>query len=145
MTDGELQVHDVAEWVAMPSCGGIGLFCGTVRDHSDGRPGVLQLEYEAYGEQVEPRLEAVAEAALAQWPDIGRVALLHRIGTLLVGETSVIVGVSTPHRAEAFDAARFCIDTLKASVPIWKREVWEGGTADWGLCAHDLVDLPRES
>ncbi len=144
MTDEELEVGEAAAWVAAPSCGAIALFCGTVRDHSDGRPGVLQLEYEAFAEQVEPRLAAVAEAALERWPGIGRVVLLHRVGTLVVGEISVVVAVSTPHRAEAFDSARFCIETLKASVPIWKREVWEGG-ADWGLCAHDLIDLPGGS
>lgn len=134
-----LPVTEALNWASRTGCGAVVTFCGTVRDNSDGRPGVVELEYEAYTEQVEPRLAAVAAAARARWQDIGRIALLHRIGKLAVGEVSVVVVVSTPHRAEAFEAARFCIDTLKASVPIWKRETWADGS-DWGLCAHDLVD-----
>jgi molybdopterin synthase catalytic subunit len=139
VTEEELSLEDVATWVTVPACGAINLFCGTVRDHSEGRPGVVRLEYEAYADQIEPRLTSVAEAAHARWPELGRVALLHRVGTLAVGETSVVVAVSAPHRQEAFAASSWCIDTLKATVPIWKREVWEGG-ADWGLCSHDLAE-----
>jgi molybdopterin synthase catalytic subunit len=116
------------------------LFAGTVRDHSEGRSGVTELEYEAYEEQVEPRMEAIAAEARARWAGAGAVALLHRVGRLDVGEPSVVVVVSAPHRGEAFEAARFCIDTLKATVPIWKRERWDGGE-EWGQCAHDLVAL----
>ena len=101
-------------------------FCGTVRDHSKGRAGVTWLEYEAYVEQVAPRLTRVATAARERWEKIGRLALLHRVGRLEVGEVSVVVVASTPHRAEAFAAAQFCIDTLKETVPIWKRETWSG-------------------
>ena len=78
-------------------CGGIVTFCGTVRDHSDGRAAVTSLEYEAYEEQVVPRLSAVASAARARWPQIGRLALLHRVGRLEVGEVAVVVAASTPH------------------------------------------------
>ena len=77
-----------------------------------------------------------------QWPELGRVAALHRVGALDVGETSVLVAVSAPHRAEAFAAARFCIDTLKATVPIWKRETWEGGS-DWALCSHPVDQVSQ--
>jgi molybdopterin synthase catalytic subunit len=130
---------DVAtSWSILPACGGVVTFCGTVRDHSDGRPGVSSLEYEAYVEQVVPRLTDVAGAARHQWPEIGRLVLLHRVGQLLVGEISVVVVVSTPHRAEAFNAARFCIDTLKHTVPIWKRENWAGGS-DWSICTDGMV------
>ena len=73
-------------------------------------------------------------------PVLGRVALHHRTGTLVPGEPSVVVAVSTPHRAEAFEAARWCIDRLKASVPIWKRETWEGGEG-WGLDATEIEDV----
>lgn len=146
VTTDPLPVGAVTEWATVPSCGAVALFCGTVRDHSEGRPGVVRLDYDAYEEQVVPRLEAIAGSARGRWPDAGRVALLHRVGTLGVGEVSVVVAVSTPHRAEAFAAASWCIDTVKATVPIWKREVWEGGE-DWGLCAHELVEvddlLPR--
>jgi molybdopterin synthase catalytic subunit len=73
---------------------------------------------------------------------VGRLALLHRTGVLEVGEASVIAAASAPHREEAFAAARFCIDTLKATVPIWKRETWEGGE-DWSTCAHPVAEVPR--
>jgi molybdopterin synthase catalytic subunit len=99
----------------------------------------VELEYEAYPEYVEPRLADIARVARERWSSIGRVALLHRVGVVGLSEVSVVVAVSTPHRAEAFEAARFCIDTLKASVPIWKRETWDGGT-DWSACAHAITD-----
>jgi molybdopterin synthase catalytic subunit len=123
-----------------PDCGGLVLFSGTARDHAEGRPGVQKLEYEAYDEQVVPRLTAVADEARARWPDVGRIALLHRTGPLEIGESAVVVAVSAPHRASAFEAARFCIDTLKRTAPIWKREVWAGGES-WGLEAQHIVDV----
>lgn len=118
------------------------VFSGTARDHAPGRPGVEVLEYEAYEEQVEPRLQAIAEEARTRWPGLGRVALIHRVGVVPVGESAVVVAVSAPHRDEAFVAARFCIDAVKASVPIWKHETWAGGEA-WGNDAHDLVDATK--
>jgi len=134
---GPVPVEAAWRWAILPVCGGIVTFCGTVRDHSVGRPGVTWLEYEAYVEQVAPRLARVATAARERWGEIGRLVLLHRVGRLEVGEVSVVVVASTPHRAEAFGAAQFCIDTLKRTVPIWKRETWSGGT-DWTLCSDDL-------
>jgi molybdopterin synthase catalytic subunit len=116
------------------------LFTGTVRDHAEGRPGVTALEYEAYEEEVHPRLAAIVAEGRRQWPTLGRLGVLHRVGSLDVGETSVLVVASAPHRAEAFEAARFCIDTLKATVPIWKRETWEGGS-DWALCSHPVEEV----
>ena len=106
---------------------------------SEGRAGVTALEYEAYEEKVVPRLAAIAAESRARVPGIGRVALLHRIGELDVTDCSVVVAVSAPHRSEAFEAARFCIDALKATVPIWKRESWAGG-AEWSAVAHDVVE-----
>ncbi|MDP8987673.1 MAG: molybdenum cofactor biosynthesis protein MoaE [Actinomycetota bacterium] len=125
-----LPVATVADWAVLPRCGALVVFTGTVRDHAEGRPGVSSLEYEAYTGQVEPRLAGIADEARCRWPELGRIALLHRTGLLEVGEASVVVAVSAPHRAEAFAAARFCIDTVKVSVPIWKREAWDGGR-DW--------------
>jgi molybdopterin synthase catalytic subunit len=139
VTERDLPVDLAARWSTIPSCGGVVTFCGTVRDHSDGRPGVTFLEYEAYEEHVVPRLTAVANAARAQWPEIGRLVLLHRVGRLEVGEVSVVVVASTPHRGEAFSAAQFCIDTLKHTVPIWKRETWAEGS-DWSVCVHEGAD-----
>jgi len=129
----------VLSWVGRPDCGGVVLFSGTARDHSEGRPGVTVLEYEAYEEQVAPRLEALVDEARARWPDIGRVAVLHRVGRVEIGESAVVAAVSAPHREEAFAAARFCIDGLKATVPIWKREIWAGGES-WGLEAQHISE-----
>ena len=140
LTDAALPVEGAVAWAGLPSCGAVVLFNGTVRDHAEGRPGVSSLEYEAYEEEVVPRLAAIAAEARARWPVLGRVALLHRTGALVVRETSVVVAASAPHRPEAFAAARFCIDTLKATVPIWKRETWEGGS-DWSTCAHPVDEV----
>jgi molybdopterin synthase catalytic subunit len=140
LTEDALSAGAVGDWAVRPDCGAVVVFSGTVRDHAEGRPGVSGLAYEAYAEQVEPRLAAIVDEARRQWPDLGRVALLHRIGDLALTESSVVVAVSSPHRPEAFAAARYCIDTLKASVPIWKRETWEGGE-DWGLGAHDVAEI----
>ena len=137
-----LPVADAGSWAVVPSCGAVVTFCGTVRDHSAGRPDVTALEYEAYVEQVVPRLDDVADSARSRWPDIGRLVLLHRIGHLVVGDVSVVVVASTPHRHQAFDAAHYCIDTLKHSVPIWKRESWAGGS-DWSLCSQTIEDPSR--
>ncbi|HUQ63530.1 MAG TPA: molybdenum cofactor biosynthesis protein MoaE [Acidimicrobiales bacterium] len=128
------------KWAVLPSCGAVVQFLGTVRDHADGRPGVTSLEYEAYEEEARPRLASIIAAARTTWPDLGRVALLHRTGDLALSEVSVVVAVSAPHRDEAFQAARFCIDSLKATVPIWKREIWDGGE-DWSTAAHPIVEL----
>jgi molybdopterin synthase catalytic subunit len=139
LSGAPLPVAEAAAWAVRPDCGGLVLFSGTARDHADGRPGVERLEYEAYESQVVPRLRAVADEARLRWPVLGRLVLLHRIGVLEVGESAVVVVASAPHRDEAFAAARFCIDTLKRSVPIWKRETWAGG-ASWGLEAQHIVD-----
>jgi len=140
ISDQPLPADLAQAWASQPDCGGIVSFCGTVRDHSDGRPDVTGLEYEVYPEQAVPRLEQVAATARHRWPMTGRLVLLHRIGQLAVGEVSVVVVASTPHRAEAFDVARFCIDTLKHTVPLWKKETWSGGS-DWTVCDHDSQDI----
>jgi molybdopterin synthase catalytic subunit len=115
------------------------LFSGTVRDHAVDEQGVLRdavesLTYEAYESQVVPRFEAIDVELRQRWPETGRVVLIHRVGTLALGESAVIAVVSAPHRGSAFEAARFAIDALKSSAPIWKHEVWQDG-ADWGLAA----------
>ena len=134
----------VAEWVVMPSCGAVVQFSGTARDHAEGRPGVDLLEYEAYEDQVEPRLAALASEMRERWADLGRIALLHRVGPVTVGEPAVVVAVSSPHRAAAFEAASFGIDALKSTVPIWKRERWQGGQS-WGLEPQHISALPSLS
>jgi molybdopterin synthase catalytic subunit len=135
-----LPVEEALSWVVQPGCGGVVVFVGTVRDHAEGRPGVSGLEYEAYTEQVESRLSAIARRARRRWPDLGRLALLHRLGRLEVTEASVVVAASAPHRAEAFAAARFCIDAVKTTVPIWKRESWADGE-DWSTSTSELLEI----
>lgn len=132
-----LPIADVHEWAVVPSCGAVALFTGTVRDHAPGRDGVTELAYEAYDEAVEPRLRAIADEVRVRWPSVGRVAMLHRTGALSVTEAAVVVAVSAGHRDVAFDAARYCIDTLKSTVPIWKKETWDGGSA-WGTDAQPI-------
>jgi molybdopterin synthase catalytic subunit len=140
LTSDVLAPSLATEWAVLPGCGAVVTFVGTVRDHAEGRPGVVGLEYEAYEEEVAPRLASVAAAARHSWPNVGRVALLHRTGSLAVADVSVVVVVSAPHRSEAFEAARFCIDSVKATVPIWKRERWEGGE-DWSASAQPIVEV----
>jgi len=139
LTAQHLPIGAIYEWCVRPDCGAIVLFSGTVRDHADGRTDVQFLEYEAYEEMVVPKLQEIVAETRARWSDVGRIALVHRIGRLEIGESSVVATVSCPHRREAFAAARFAIDALKVSVPVWKREVWPGGS-DWGLDAAGLVD-----
>lgn len=135
-----LDVEAIRTWATVPQCGAVDVFCGTVRDHADGRVGVVRLDYEAHPTETEPRLLRVAQAARRRWPEIARIALVHRIGSLRVGDVAVVVAVATPHRDEAFAATHWCIDALKATVPIWKYEVWADGEG-WGTCAHELHEL----
>src|SRR5690349_20657357 len=139
LTADELPVAETYAWAVRPGCGAVVLFSGTVRDHADGREGVEHLTYEAYDDAVVTRLSAIATEARTRWPMIGRIAMLHRTGRLEVGESSVLVVVSTPHRAEAFEAGRYAIDALKASVPIWKHETWRDGSA-WGTGAPPIAE-----
>ena len=136
----ELPVAEASAWVIRPDCGAAVTFTGTARDHATDRPGVHHLEYEAYEEHAVTRMAALLAEARRQWPTIGRVALVHRTGTVGLGEAAVVVAVSAPHRAEAFEAARFAIDELKRTVPIWKREAWAGGES-WGLEAQHLTEV----
>ena len=108
-----------------PDCGAVALFLGTVRDHHEGKQ-VTWLEYEAYPRMAENRMREIGEDMRRRW-QLGPIAMTHRVGRLAIGEVSVAVAVASPHRAEAFEACRYAIDTLKESVPIWKRESGEGG------------------
>jgi molybdopterin synthase catalytic subunit len=100
---------------------------------------VSLLEYEAYQEGAEQAMATIAAEVRKKWPEVGRLALLHRTGLLVPTEVSVVVALSAPHRDAAFSAARFAIDAVKARVPLWKREVWEGGS-DWGQDSHPVEE-----
>ena len=105
--------------------GAVSVFLGTVRDVSSGRR-VLFLQYEAYASMAEREMQGIAEDAIARF-GVTKVAMIHRVGRVEIGEASVAIAVAAPHRSAAMDACRFVIDTLKASVPIWKSEHFEGG------------------
>jgi molybdopterin synthase catalytic subunit len=113
--------------VRRDDAGAVALFLGVVRDNSHGRR-VLYLEYDAYPEMAKKKLREVADEARARWP-ITQVAIGHRTGRLEIGETSMVVAVSSGHRHDAFAACQHIVDRIKEVVPIWKKEVWEGGEA----------------
>ncbi len=137
---GESLSMDAASgWVRRPDCGAVVVFGGLVRDHAEGRDDVSRLEYEAYTEQIVPRLRSLVGEARTRW-SIGKVVCWHRVGVLDVGDCAVVVAVSSAHRDEAFEAARWCIDTIKRTLPIWKRETWSGGEA-WGSDARQISEV----
>lgn len=149
LTDQDLAVGVAYDWCVLPRTGAVVVFSGVVRDHATDdegvvRTGVQELMYEAYESQAVASFEAIVAELRRRWPETGRVVLHHRVGVLGLGESSVIAVVSAPHRPEAFEAARYAIDALKSSAPIWKREQWEAAdgsiNTDWGTGAHDLVD-----
>lgn len=125
VTAEPLDPQRAVELVRRDDAGAVVVFLGVVRDHNLGRR-VLYLEYDAYPEMARRVMRELAEEAMGRWPIVD-VAVLHRIGHLEVGETSLLVAVSSPHRAEAFDAAHWLVDRLKERAPIWKKEVFEGG------------------
>ena len=128
LTDEPLVVDAAHSFALDPSAGAVVVFTGVVRDRSEGRA-VAALSYEAYAERAERQLAGLAQEIATRWPSARAVWLEHRVGTLGIGEPSVVVAVSAPHRGEAFDAARYGIDTLKATVAIWKQEHWADGGA----------------
>ncbi|MCS7172565.1 MAG: molybdenum cofactor biosynthesis protein MoaE [Armatimonadetes bacterium] len=135
LTEAPIPVEDLLRHVRHPHAGAVVLFLGTVRQNARG-PQVLHLDYEAYDALARKEMLRIAEEITARWPVL-RVALVHRLGRLEIGEISVAVAVSAPHRREAFEAGRYAIDTLKVRVPIWKKEVWTAGARWVG------VDEPR--
>ena len=128
LRESELSVDEARAAVADPAAGGIALFAGAVRD-SDHDRGVSGLSYSAHPSAVD-ELRRVAEVIAEKYPVIG-IAAVHRVGDLAIGDLAVVLAVSCPHRAEAFDACRDLIDVLKASVPIWKHQRFDDGTAEW--------------
>ena len=116
-------------FVGTPESGASVVFLGTVRNHAPGKSGVTHLEYEAYEGVVEPKIAEIVAEARQHWP-LHKVAALHRVGDLTVGEISVAVAASSSHRADAFSGARYIIDELKKRAPIWKKEHWPGGS-EW--------------
>lgn len=126
ITRSPISADEVMARVAAPSIGGIVLFVGVVRNENLGRK-VLHLEYEAYPEMAEQILAQIGKEIKEKWPQVEDLAIVHRIGKLEVGETSVVIAVAGAHREGLFDAARYAIDRIKEIAPIWKKEVWAEG------------------
>lgn len=127
-----LNVRSCIDWVMSPSSGGIDVFIGTVRNQTKGKP-VVRLEFESYEAMALREMEKILKEAGEKWP-VEKALIHHRTGVLAVGEIPVIIAVSAAHRAAAFEACRFIIDTLKETVPIWKKEIFEDGEV-W-VAAH---------
>lgn len=123
--DTPLDTQACLDFVASPDVGGEVLFIGTVRNQTKGKR-VVRLEFEAYEPMAVAEMQKIAEQAMEKWP-IKKMAIHHRTGILQIGEIAVIIAVSTPHRKDAFEACQYGIDTLKQTVPIWKKEIFEDG------------------
>lgn len=129
LTREPIDYHALTEAVRRPECGAVALFLGTVRDLTGDRI-TTALDYEAYPEMAARKMAEIEADTRAQWP-VGEIVLEHRLGHLEVGDVSVAVAVSSPHRDQAFAACRWAIDRLKEIVPIWKKEHWADGTTEW--------------
>jgi molybdopterin synthase catalytic subunit len=140
LEDQPIATEPLVAWATTPRIGAVVVFLGVVRDHAEGRDDVVALTYEAYEEPARRRLAEIVATVRAEWPMLDRVAVVHRLGRLALSETAVAVVVSSPHRAEAFAAAEACIDRVKASVPIWKKEHWSDGS-DWATGAQPSRDF----
>ena len=132
ISDTPLNIQSCIDWVMGPECGGIDVFIGTVRNATKGKT-VVQLEFEAYEAMALNEMKKIAEDVLLKWP-VQKILIHHRTGVLNIGEVPVVIAVAAAHRAAAFEACRYTIDTLKQSVPIWKKEVFEDGEV-W-VAAH---------
>jgi molybdopterin converting factor subunit 1 len=131
ISDEPLVLDEVVRAVSTPAHGGIATFTGVVRDHNRGQR-IVRLEYEAYRPMAERKLAEIGAALAAELPGV-RLAIVHRVGKLAVGDAAVVIAASAPHRAQAFDACRAAIDRLKESVPIWKKEISDDGEEWIGL------------
>jgi molybdopterin synthase catalytic subunit len=127
-----LSLDAIAGDVDDPGAGGVVVFSGVVRNQTGGRP-VKFLEYEAHAAMAEAKMREIGADIRGRWPGVRRVAMRHRIGRLEIGEASVLIAVSAAHRQEAFEACKFAIDTLKQTVPVWKKEHFEDGEVWVGL------------
>ena len=140
LSPSSLSANELTTWATRANCGAVVTFCGTVRDTSHEHDDIVALEYETGEEMAMGRLSEVVAEARARWPMLGAVAIHHRTGRVELSDTAVVVAVSSPHRREAFEATQFCIDAVKDCVPMWKRELWEGGSA-WSQDGRDILSV----
>ena len=125
VSDKPIDLSELVRYVTDPEAGAIVPFIGTTRNNNEGRK-VIALDYEAYPEMAEKELARIGADAAKKWP-ICKMAIVHRLGPVQIGEASVVIVVSSAHRDAAFAASRFAIEEIKKTVPIWKKEVFEGG------------------
>ena len=126
LTPDPIDIGRIRRSVGCPAAGAIVVFEGTTRNHHDGRE-VVRLEYEAYSGMAEAEMAKIGDRVAERWPEV-RLSIAHRVGLVPVGEASVVIATSAPHRDAAYASNRFAIDTLKATVPIWKKEVYSDGS-----------------
>lgn len=139
LTDQVIDQASLELAVSHPGAGAILTFAGVTRDNFEGRR-VVGLHYQAYAEMAVPQMQRIVDDALARWPGV-RVAMVHRTGQLDIGEASVVIAVSAPHRDAAYQASRFAIDQLKARVPVWKKEIYADGEAWKANAESPAADL----
>jgi molybdopterin synthase catalytic subunit len=132
ITEAPIDTQEVITAVQADGAGAINMFIGTVRNQTQAKP-VVQLDFEAFDSMALKKMQQIADQAASRWP-IQKVAIVHRKGSLQIGDAAVVIAVSTPHRKASFEACEFIIDTLKEVVPIWKKEIFEDG-AVW-VAAH---------
>ncbi|KAK3098543.1 hypothetical protein FSP39_020482 [Pinctada imbricata] len=129
IVEDKLDVNHITNLVTSPSCGAVSMFIGTTRDNFDGKK-VLRLEYEAYIPMARKKMTEVCDQIRQKW-NVHSIAMLHRIGVVPVTEASIVIAVSSPHRKESLEAVQYAIDTVKAIVPIWKKEIYDDDSSTW--------------
>ncbi|XP_067666621.1 molybdopterin synthase catalytic subunit-like [Haliotis asinina] len=129
ITDEKLNLEQITSLVTAPSCGAVSVFMGTTRDNFENKH-VVKLEYEAYIPMAKKKMVEVCDQIRAQW-QVEHIAIVHRLGVVPVTESSIIIAISSPHRKESLMAVSYAIDTLKATVPIWKKEIYDDHSSDW--------------
>ncbi|GFO48408.1 molybdopterin synthase catalytic subunit [Plakobranchus ocellatus] len=146
VVEGALKVDEITDTVSSTSCGAVSLFIGTTRDNFEGKK-VIQLEYEAYTPMAKAKMLEVCENIRKKW-DVENIAMIHRIGIVPVKEASIIIAVSSPHRKESLEAVAYAIETVKAIVPVWKKEIYENDLSSWKQnkeCAWANNDISFDS
>ncbi len=144
LSPSSLSANELTTWATRAGCGAVVTFCGTVRNTSHEHDDIVALEYETGEEMAMGRLTEIVTEARTRWPMLGAVAIHHRTGRVELSDTAVVVVVASPHRREAFEAAQYCIDTVKDCVPMWKRELWEGGST-WSQDGRSLLGVAEVS
>ncbi|KAM4809873.1 molybdopterin synthase catalytic subunit isoform 1-T2 [Rhinophrynus dorsalis] len=130
ITHDKLSADEISQLVISPYCGAVSIFIGTTRNSFEGKK-VVHLEYESYIPMAEIEIKKIFSYIRQKWPSVKHLAVYHRLGLVPVTEASVIIAISSPHRTDSLEAVNYCINTLKATVPIWKKEVYANENYSW--------------